>query len=51
MSKKNSKNKMNTMDLMLSGMRLPAIPAGCTHTDRQEKRKKKFDYKSELKHY
>lgn len=53
MSKKNKKNskKMNTMELMLSTLRLPPIPAGCTHVDRKDKRKKKFNYKNELNQY
>jgi hypothetical protein len=48
-----SKNKStkSIMEQVMSELRLPPTPAGSVHVDRKEKRKKKFNYKSELKHY
>ena len=46
-----NKTKKSIMEVVMSELRLPPTPAGCTHVDRKEKRKKKFNYKSELQHY
>lgn len=46
-----TKSKKSATEKFLDQLRIPIAPPSITHTDRQNKRKKKFDYKSELRHY
>ena len=53
MSNKTNKknNNKSATEKFLDGLRIPIAPPSITFTDKQEKRKKKFDYRKELNHY
>jgi hypothetical protein len=53
MSNKTNKkhNKKSATEIFLDGLRIPVAPPSITFTDKCEKRKKKFNYKDELRNY